>query len=78
MPRVNESQQIDMTGWAPIESTEAQTPTNATDVDPSARDPLMHASMPLMASTNDALRQFYGNGNLPTHRTLPFRRGGAS
>jgi hypothetical protein len=39
----------------------------------------MIASMPLMASTEDALqRQFYSSQNIPAQRILPAKRGGGS
>jgi hypothetical protein len=45
-------------------------------MNPNARSPFMLASMPLMASTADAFsRQFYGQGNVPSQRILPAKKG---
>jgi hypothetical protein len=68
-----------MAGW-----TQLTTPANGHTPTPSPveahetvllRSPLMHAAMPLMASTADAfVRQFYSTGNLPQNRILPAKK----
>lgn len=81
MPTLKQSSAVNMAGWQPVASpaTSAQPAKAAlsSPVDPrNTRNPHMLASMPLMASTNDALtRQFYGGVNVPTFRILPVRGG---
>lgn len=85
MPSVKASQNVSMSGWTqnptPTDSQPQQTePAN----EPPANggypnmSPFMLASMPLMASTNDALTQFYGNWSIPQYRTVPVQHGGNS
>lgn len=70
-----------MRGWEATDSTPAKQPETANFPpipDPNTRGPYMHAAMPLMASTNDALSQFYSNANIPWQRILPAKKGGQS
>lgn len=76
MATLKQSWAVNMSGWEP--STEGgnqpqhDPPTRA----PYGKSPYMISSMPLMASTGDALvRQFYGDGKTPTYRILPAKRG---
>lgn len=83
MPSIRQSQNVSMDGWQP-----APPKTDLEKTDPAAEppsmagypnmSPFMLSSMPLMASTNDALTQFYGNWSIPTWRTVPVQHGGAS
>ena len=81
MPSIRASALVNLSGWQP-----AQNVTNGNGSDKVAepqihgqnRSPFMHASMPLMASTNDALTQFYGPETLPQQRILPAKKGGQS
>jgi len=80
MPSIKASMKPNMQGWKPSPST-AET-AEKSDSPPSppdnqTRSPYMHASMPLMASTNDALAQYYSQDNMPQQRILPARPGGA-
>jgi hypothetical protein len=82
MPSVKQSQGANMTGWQPAPAPDLQTVDNkgeppAPNTYPN-RSPFMLSSMPLMASTNDALNQFYGLVSLPFFRTVPIQHGGAS
>ena len=79
MPSLKASAQVNMKGWeqvinAPSDQQQGDDPSTAYYY---TRDPFMHASMPLMASTNDALSQYYSSTNLPQQRILPARPGGA-
>ena len=85
MPSVKASQNVNLSGWQPTPKTEApdlqgSQPAN----EPPAAggypnmSPFMLSSMPLMASTNDALTQFYGNWSIPQFRTVPVQHGGNS
>lgn len=78
MPSVRASARPNTAGWQPLQ-TSAPGPQNATppaQPDPTARNPFMRASMPLMASTGDAFaRQFYAQNGLPSQRILPAKRG---
>jgi hypothetical protein len=86
MPSVRQSQNVSMTGWQPAQPKTPDTTLQSTDpkAEPPATggypnmSPFMLASMPLMASTNDALTQFYGNFNIPQFRTVPMQHGGSS
>ncbi len=80
MPSAKASANVDLRGWqqvpaSPKDTSSLPSPPNGENVP--TRDPLMHASMPLMASTNDALSQYYTNANQPQQRILPARPGGA-
>lgn len=80
MPSLKSSVKVNMNGWEPrIEnpSDEGDSPDPGTTPDPETRNPFMHASMPLMASTNDSLSQYYSKANTPQQRILPARPGGA-
>lgn len=80
MPSIKASASPNLRGWQPALSPpveQAQKGSYTQLPEPIARSPFMHASMPLMASTNDNLRQFYSNDNLPQQRILPARPGGA-
>lgn len=80
MARMKAASRADMKGYKPAPMTppvSAPRPTYPNPRDLPGRDPNMLASMPLDASTGDALqRQFYGGGNLPTSRILPAGKGG--
>ena len=86
MPSVKQSQNVTMNGWTqqpakPVDQTPQQ-PAKA-DQPPAeggypAMSPFMLAAMPLMASTNDALTQFYGKTSIPQFRTVPIQHGGSS
>jgi hypothetical protein len=86
MPSVKQSQNVSMNGWqqAPPKSTDTALQSPDPKGDPPAQagypnmSPFMLASMPLMASTNDALTQFYGNWSIPQFRTVPVQHGGNS
>ena len=79
MPSIRQSQQVNMDGWTQNTAETPRTSAPLPESDPQAKSPFMHAAMPLMASTGDAFaRQFYGGGNLPSFRTLPFKRGGGA
>lgn len=74
MPTLTASSKVKMTGWqqagATPQASDTQTP--APQPDPhTTRSAQMSASMPLMASTNDALHQFYSPQNIPQQRILP-------
>lgn len=74
MPTLKQSSAVNMAGWQPVAPRAASSqPAKTAPSDPSTqRNPHMLASMPLVASTNDALtRQFYGGPNVPTFRILP-------
>lgn len=86
MPSIKQSSNINTNGWqpspAPANKADLQTVENkgeppAPNTYPS-RSPFMLSSMPLMASTNDALNQFYGLVSIPYYRTVPIQHGGAS
>ena len=81
MPRVKASARVNLKDWQPLQNTapgvdKKDNPPAAKD--PNIRRPFMHASMPLMASTNDALSQFYSPQNIPQQRILPAKKGGVS
>lgn len=81
MPSIRSSAKPNMKGWEPATTASQNTPLNRNpkpSEDFNTRSPYMHASMPLMASTNDALRQFYSQANVPQQRILPAKKGGAS
>jgi hypothetical protein len=84
MPSIKQSQNVSLAGWQ-------QKPDNAPNLettDPKGQPPVnggypnaspyMLSSMPLMASTNDALTQFYGANAIPQFRTVPMQHGGNS
>jgi hypothetical protein len=79
MPSIKASAKVDLKGWEPASAPPQQgnnSPSSPTPTDPTARSPFMLSSMPLMASTGDAFaRQFYGQGNTPSQRILPAKRG---
>jgi hypothetical protein len=80
MATLRQAARANMKGFEPAPSTPATTaprPSIPNPVNNPGRHPSMLASMPAMASTADAFtRQFYGGGNLPTHRILPVGKGG--
>lgn len=86
MPSLKQSSNINTNGWQPTPA--AADTSNLTSPDPKGeppapntypnRSPFMLSSMPLMASTNDALNQFYGLVSIPYFRTVPIQHGGAS
>ena len=86
MPSVKQSQNVNTTGWQPAPPKAADSTLENSDPksEPPANggypnmSPFMLASMPLMASTNDALTQFYGNWSIPQFRTVPVQHGGNS
>lgn len=87
MPSVKASQNVSMNGWtqqpAKTDAPELQETSSQASEPPAAggypnMSPFMLASMPLMASTNDALTQFYGNWSIPQFRTVPMQHGGSS
>lgn len=78
MPRMNQLRNPDLSDWKPLPPKESQPDKSLPEntVNTYKRSPFMHASMPLSASTNDALdRQFYGGAALPTYRILPAKKG---
>lgn len=82
MPTLKQSSAVNLAGWQPVATptATAQPAKTAISSPPDSRikrNANMLASMPLMASTNDALtRQFYGGTNVPTYRILPAKRSG--
>jgi hypothetical protein len=86
MPSVKQSQNVSTSGWQPAQPKTPDPTLKSTDPkgEPPAQSgypnmsPFMLASMPLMASTNDALTQFYGNWSIPQFRTVPVQHGGNS
>ena len=68
---------MNLRGWEPAQTTSAgDLPALPPTKNPLVRSPLMHASMPLMASTADAfVRQFYSPANIPQQRILPVKGG---
>lgn len=86
MPSVKQSQNVNTNGWTqqPPKTDPAQLQKTDPAAEPPATggypnmSPFMLASMPLMASTNDALTQFYGNWSIPQFRTVPVQHGGNS
>lgn len=78
MPSIKASQNVNMEGWKP-DTAPVQEPTVKNSAPSNQnRPPMMLSSMPLMASTNDALTQFYNGTVTPQFRTLPFFRGGST
>jgi len=86
MPSVKASQISSMNGWTlqppKTEAPDIQQTTQASEPPASGgypnMSPFMLSSMPLMASTNDALSQFYSNWSIPQFRTVPVQHGGNS
>lgn len=86
MPTVKQSTNPSMNGWTqqPPKTDTADLQATQPAAEPPASggypnmSPFMLSSMPLMASTNDALTQFYGNWSIPQFRTVPVQHGGAS
>lgn len=86
MPSVKQSQNVSTTGWQQAPPKTADSALQSPDPKgepPTAggsqnMNPFMLSSMPLMASTNDALTQFYGNWSIPQFRTVPVQHGGNS
>lgn len=77
MANLRQSARVNMDGWEPAPEKPAKIGIPSTDADTNNKSPLMLASMPLGASTNDALqRQFYGGANVPLFRILPAKQGG--
>lgn len=77
MATLNQSGAVNMAGWQPnTQPTQTQTGQGTSPPDPrTIRSPHMLASMPMIASTQDAFtRQFYGGQNVPTYRILPVQR----
>jgi hypothetical protein len=76
MASLRQAARVNMQGYQPMPP-----PSNAAPQIPvfdrtPTRHPNMLASMPLMASTEDAFgRQFYGGSKVPTYRTLPVKKG---
>ena len=86
MPSVKQSQSANMSGWtqqlpksgpAELQQTQPAGEPPAAGGYPNM-SPFMLSSMPMMASTNDALTQFYGNWSIPQFRTVPVQHGGNS
>lgn len=79
MPSIRASARANIAGWKPLQNTIVSTPQTrptATQSEAITRSPFMQASMPLMASTNDAFtRQFYSSQNIPQQRILPAKKG---
>ncbi len=81
MPSMKQLSGADMSGWTPVDSSQSgpQPPSIWSDSNPinnPNRSPFMRASMPLAATTNDALgRQYYNGAPVPLYRVLPSRRG---
>lgn len=73
MPSLRQSAKFDRSKLTDApEPIAAQGPTSITPDVTAGLSPLMHCSMPLMASTFDSLtRQFYNNSRLPQNRILP-------
>jgi hypothetical protein len=86
MPSIKQSVGPNMSGWQPTPAKPQDATLQTTDrkdeppvnSDYPNMSPFMLASMPLMASTNDALTQFYGNWSIPQFRTVPMQHGGNS
>jgi hypothetical protein len=86
MPSIKQSQNVSMNGWTQqppkTDTADLQAPDKPSEPPASGgypnMSPFMLASMPLMASTNDALTQFYGNWSIPQFRTVPVQHGGSS
>lgn len=87
MPSIKQSQNPSMNGWiqqpAKTEPADLQQTSSQASEPPASggypnMSPFMLASMPLMASTNDALTQFYGNWSIPQFRVVPIQHGGSS
>lgn len=83
MPSIKQSQNVSMNGWEATPPKADLQPFQPASEPPQSggypnMSPFMLASMPLMASTNDALTQFYGNWSIPQFRTVPVQHGGAS
>ena len=78
MPSIKASQNVNMQGWKPDTAPVQQPAVKSSAPSNQTRPPFMLSSMPLMASTNDALNQFYNGSIIPSFRTLPFFRGGAT
>jgi hypothetical protein len=86
MPSIKQSQNVDMSGWT--QQPPKADPSTLQQTQPAAEppasggypnmSPFMLSSMPLMASTNDALTQFYGTWSIPQFRTVPVQHGGDS
>ena len=86
MPSISQSQNPSLNGWtqqpAKADAPQLQ-PAQPANEPPAAggypnMSPFMLSSIPLMASTNDALTQFYGNWSIPQFRTVPVQHGGNS
>ena len=86
MPSIKASSNPNMNGWQPnppktdapdLQQADKPSEPPAAGGYPNM-SPFMLASMPLMASTNDALTQFYGNWSIPQFRTVPVQHGGSS
>lgn len=83
MPTIKQSQNVSTDGWQPT-PPKADLQQSQPASEPPANggypnmSPFMLSSMPLMASTNDALTQFYGSWAIPTFRTVPVQHGGNS
>lgn len=77
MPSIRSSANPNLRGWQPAQTVTqaAQNPQSNGEVkEHHEKSVFMHASMPLMASTNDALTQFYTTSNMPQQRILPAKR----
>jgi hypothetical protein len=86
MPSVKQSQNANMNGWTQqppktdtsnLQKSDQASEPPATGGYPNM-SPFMLSSMPLMAATNDALTQFYGDFSIPQFRTVPMQHGGNS
>ena len=79
MPSIRASGTVNLRGWQAAPTAPAatvQTKAVPSDSQTPVRSSIMHASMPLMASTADAFtRQFYSQDNLPQQRILPAKKG---
>ena len=86
MPSVKASQITNTNGWTPkpvkTDAPDLQQTTQASEPPATGgypnMSPFMLSSMPLMATTNDALTQFYGDFSIPQFRTVPMQHGGNS
>jgi hypothetical protein len=76
MPSIRASANPNLRGWNLVQNGVQSAPEkqpNEPEKPYNLKSPYMHASMPLMASTNDALTQFYQDTN-PQQRILPAKR----
>lgn len=77
MPSIRASANPNLGGWQAVQNapqSAQQTQPNGETKTHLEKSAFMHASMPLMATTNDALTQFYATENIPQQRILPAKR----